>query len=57
MFTLAAEIMGKYSNIVLINEEGKVIDSIKRVGEDMSKVVNLPGMTYEMPSEESDLYF
>jgi predicted ribosome quality control (RQC) complex YloA/Tae2 family protein len=58
LFTLAAEIMGKYSNIVLINEEGKVIDSIKRVGEDMSKVrLILPGMTYEMPSRRERLIF
>ena len=58
LFTLAAEIMGKYSNIVLINEEGKVIDSIKRVGEDMSKErLILPGMTYEMPSRRERLIF
>ncbi len=35
--TLACEIMGKYSNIIVINNEGKIIDSIKRVDGDMSR--------------------
>lgn len=45
--TLACEIMGKYSNIIVINNEGKIIDSIKRVDGDMSRErIVLPGMSY-----------
>lgn len=29
--TLAAEIMGRYSNIILVDENGKIIDALKRV--------------------------
>ena len=35
--TLAAEIMGRCSNIVMINADGKIIDSIKRVDLEMSR--------------------
>lgn len=49
-FTLAMEIMGRHSNLILINSEGKIVDSIKRVGQDMSAVrMVLPGMTYTLP--------
>jgi predicted ribosome quality control (RQC) complex YloA/Tae2 family protein len=56
--TLASEIMGRCSNIVLINSEGKVIDSIKRVGMEMSRERPvLPGMTYTLPPRDSRLDF
>lgn len=48
--TLACEIMGRCSNIILISKEGRVIDSIKRVDEEMSRErMVLPGMTYSLP--------
>ena len=51
--TLAIEIMGRHSNLILINSQGKVIDSIKRVGEDMSSVrLVLPGITYSLPPKD-----
>ncbi|MBQ8624266.1 MAG: NFACT family protein [Oscillospiraceae bacterium] len=54
--TLAAEIMGRCSNIILIGKEGRVIDSIKRVSEDMSSVRRvLPGITYTLPPKEERL--
>lgn len=54
--TLAVEIMGRHSNLILINSEGKVIDSIKRVGEDMSSVrLVLPGITYALPPRDNRL--
>lgn len=54
--TLAVEIMGRHSNLILINSEGKIIDSIKRVGQDMSAVrMVLPGMTYTLPPKEQRL--
>ena len=36
--TIAVEIMGRYSNIILLNESGVVIDSIKRITIDLSCV-------------------
>ena len=53
--TLAAEIMGRRSNIILIEypeggESGRIVDSIKRVTPDMSAVRPvLPGMSYTLP--------
>ncbi len=52
--TLAVEIMGRYSNIILINEDGTVIDAIKRVDPDMSSVRPiLPGIRYEVPPSDA----
>ena len=46
-FTLYAEIMGKHSNLILVNGSGKITDSIKRVPFDMSsKRQVLPGLPY-----------
>ncbi len=46
--TIAMEIMGRYSNIVFIDETGRVIDSIKRVDYDMSSQrLVLPGLFYQ----------
>ncbi len=56
--TLASEIMGRCSNIVIINAEGKIIDSIKRVDPEMSRERPvLPGMSYTYPPRGSRLDF
>lgn len=56
--TLACEIMGRCSNLIIINEDGKVIDSIKRVDEDMSRErLVLPGMRYTLPPRDDRLNF
>lgn len=56
--TLACEIMGRCSNLIIINEEGRVIDSIKRVDEEMSRErMVLPGMKYTMPPRDDRLNF
>ncbi len=56
--TLACEIMGRCSNLVVINNEGRVIDSIKRVDEDMSRErMVLPGMKYALPPRDDRLNF
>ncbi len=56
--TLACEIMGRCSNIVIISGEGKIIDSIKRVDEEMSRErMVLPGMTYTLPPRSTRLDF
>lgn len=56
--TLACEIMGRCSNLIIIDQEGKIIDSIKRVDEEMSRErMVLPGMIYTMPPRSSRLNF
>lgn len=54
--TLAAEIMGRRSNLILYHEDGRIIDSIKRVGQEMSSVrMVLPGAQYTLPPREQRL--
>ena len=49
--TLAAEIMGRYSNLILIDEKGLIVDALKRVDFAMSTVRPLlPGLAYEQPT-------
>lgn len=56
--TLAVEIMGRCSNLVIINSDGKIIDSIKRVDSEMSRErMVLPGMTYTYPPRDLRLDF
>lgn len=58
IITLAVEIMGKYSNLIVINENGKIIDSLKRVDDAMSRErLVLPGMTYTAPPRGDRLNF
>ena len=48
--TLAVEIMGRHSNIILVDADGTVLDAIKRVDWDMSSVRPiLPGLPYAAP--------
>ena len=48
--TLAVEIMGRHSNIILVDTDGTVLDAIKRVDWDMSSVRPiLPGLPYAAP--------
>lgn len=50
---LILEIMGKYSNLILVDDDYRIIDSIKRVNEYMSSVRQvLPGLKYELPLDE-----
>lgn len=54
---LVVEIMGKHSNIIFCDNEGKIIDSIKHVSSQMSSVREvLPGRDYFVPDtmEKSD---
>lgn len=54
--TLVIEIMGRHSNLILVNSEGKILDSIKRIGQDVSSVRPvLPGMLYSPPPKEERL--
>lgn len=54
--TLAVEIMGRHSNLILIDEDGRVIDSIKRIDDTMSSVRPiLPGVRYTLPPAQDKL--
>ena len=51
--TLAAELMGRYANIVVIGGEGRIIDALKRVDLDASAVRPLlPGLPYTLPPRQ-----
>ncbi|HAY62947.1 MAG TPA: hypothetical protein DCX90_04960 [Ruminococcaceae bacterium] len=54
--TLAVEIMGRYSNIILVDENGKIIDALKRVDAEMSSErLVLPGLLYRLPPPQDKL--
>lgn len=56
--TLACEIMGRCSNLIIIDHEGKIMDSIKRVDGEMSRErMVLPGMKYMLPPRSKRLNF
>jgi predicted ribosome quality control (RQC) complex YloA/Tae2 family protein len=51
--TLIAELMGKYSNVMLLNENGVIMDSMRHVTEAQSRVRSvLPGLAYEPPQSD-----
>jgi predicted ribosome quality control (RQC) complex YloA/Tae2 family protein len=48
--TVAAEMTGKFANLVLIDAESTIIDCLKRINYDKSKLRQLlPGLEYTMP--------
>ncbi len=54
--TLVMEIMGRYSNIIFVDEAGKIIDALKRVDAEMSSErLVLPGLTYQLPPPQDKL--
>ena len=51
--TLAAELMGRYANLVVIGGDGRIIDALKRVDLDASAVRPLlPGLPYTLPPRQ-----
>ena len=51
--TLVVEIMGKHSNIIFLNEERMILDSIKHISLNMSSVREvLPGRDYFIPQTQ-----
>ncbi|HEX2927032.1 MAG TPA: NFACT RNA binding domain-containing protein [Ruminiclostridium sp.] len=51
---LVVEIMGKYSNIILLNSEDKIIDSVKHVDSDISSVREvMPARAYMLPPAQN----
>lgn len=54
--TVVSEIMGRYSNIILVDEEGRIIDALKRVDDEMSSErLVLPALWYELPPAQGKL--
>lgn len=53
---IVIELMGKYSNIILLNEDKKIIDSVKRIDISTSEQRQiLPGLTYKFPEKQNKL--
>lgn len=56
MITVVCEIMGMYSNIIIVNSDGIIIDSLKRVDLTMSsRRLVLPNIKYELPEPQDKL--
>lgn len=54
--TLCVEIMGKYSNIILIDGNDNIVDALKRVDFTMStQRLVLPNIKYELPPKQDKL--
>ncbi|WP_408071060.1 NFACT family protein [Butyrivibrio sp. JL13D10] len=52
--TLLIELMGKYSNIIFVDEDNKIIDSIKHIPSSVSSVREvLPGRDYFVPETQN----
>ena len=51
--TLIAELMGKYSNVMLLSENGVIMDSMRHITEIQSRVRSvLPGLAYRQPQSD-----
>ena len=54
--TLYLEIMGRHSNLTLVDENGMIIDAIRHVNSEMSRVRTvLPGGVYHLPPQPDKL--
>ena len=51
--TLCVEIMAKHSNIILVNEENVIVESVKRIDFTKSEIRQvLPGMAFSLPPSQ-----
>jgi len=54
--TLYLEVMGRHSNLTLVSEDGTIIDAIRHVNSEMSRVRTvLPGGVYQLPPQPDKL--
>ncbi len=54
-FTLAAELIGKYSNLILLSD-GQIVDALKKIGTNSSRVRTvLPNQAYQLPPAQDKL--
>lgn len=55
-YSLIIEIMGRYSNIIFVDSNNKIIDSFKRIDESKSRLREiLPGLEYTAPPVQNKL--
>ena len=55
---LICEFMGKHSNLIFVDGDGRIIDSARRVTEQISSVREvLPGLRYELPPAHGKIPF
>ncbi len=55
---LICEFMGKHSNLIFVDEGGRIIDSARRVNDQISSVREvLPGLRYELPPAHGKLNY
>lgn len=56
IFTLAIELMGRNSNVILINEENIIIDAMRKLppNEDVTRLI-IPRATYEYPTSSTNI--
>ena len=53
---LVVEIMGKHSNVILLNSDDKIIDSIKHIDKDISSVREImPARSYSLPPAQDKI--
>ena len=53
---LVVEIMGKHSNVILLNSEDKIVDSIKHIDKDISSVREImPARSYSLPPAQDKI--
>jgi predicted ribosome quality control (RQC) complex YloA/Tae2 family protein len=52
--TLTIEVMGRYSNIILIDSDGVVLEAVKHIGADVNRYrVTLPNHPYSLPPPQA----
>ena len=53
---IVLEIMGRHSNLMLLDENGRILEAARHVNADMSRVRQIqPGMAYETPPAQNKL--
>ncbi len=53
---LILEVMGRHSNLILVDGEGKILEAARHVNQEMSRVRLIqPGLTYAPPPEQNKL--
>ncbi|MGN0523325.1 MAG: NFACT family protein [Eubacterium sp.] len=56
VFRLIIEIMGRYSNIILVDERGRIVECVKRIDAMKSSVREiLPGLEYTLPPAQNKM--
>ncbi|MBR3737358.1 MAG: NFACT family protein, partial [Eubacterium sp.] len=56
VFRLIIEIMGRHSNIILVNEAGMIVECVKKIDENISSYrLVLPGIEYSLPPQQNKM--